>query len=153
MNVPNLIQQLLTLPDVQAKRQFCQEHIPLLDDEFAGALKKQADTFLRSDVRRSLEMGYLLCYTTELTGNPLHRALGLLAEANARSIGGLGEYQRAVELYDEAAEIYQAHDRPAEQANAQVGKVYSLAYLGRYEEALESGSWASDVLEETSADC
>jgi CHAT domain-containing protein len=76
--------------------------------------------------------------------------LGLLAEANARSIGGLGEYQRAVELYDEAAGIYQAHDRLVEQANAQVGKVYALAYLGRYEEALEAGRWASDVLEKHS---
>ncbi len=147
MNVPDLIQQLLTLPDVEAKKQFLQEHISLLNDELASTLKKQADKFLRSDVRRSLEMGYLICCTAELTDNPLYRALGLLAEANARSIGGLGEYQRAVELYDEAAGIYRDHDRPVEQANAQVGKVYSLAYLGRYDEAQETGLWASDVLE------
>jgi tetratricopeptide (TPR) repeat protein len=72
----------------------------------------------------------------------------LLAEANARSIGGLGEYPRAVELYDEAAEIYRACGRPADQARSQVGKVFSLGFLGRNAEAFEAGEWASRVLEQ-----
>jgi CHAT domain-containing protein len=148
MTVPDLTEQLLKLPDVEAQKRFLQEYTSLLDDAVANGLKGQADRFLRTAVQRSLETAELLVYMTELTGNPLYRALGLLAEANARSIGGLGEYQRAVELYDCAAAIYQAHGLPAEQANAQVGKVFSLALLGRYQEAQEAGEWASVILEQ-----
>jgi CHAT domain-containing protein len=147
MAFQNLTEQLLELPDAEAQRQFLQAHVFLLDDEVANALKGQADQFLRSDIQRSLETAALLFYMAELTGDPLYRALGLLAEANARSIGGLGEYQRAVELYDEAAEVYQTHGRLVDQAKAQVGKVFSLAYLGRYDEALDIGHWASAILE------
>ncbi|MFQ5341407.1 MAG: CHAT domain-containing protein, partial [Anaerolineae bacterium] len=37
--------------------------------------------------------------------------------------------------------------RLVDQANAQVGKVFSLALLGRYSEALEIGQWAGRILE------
>jgi CHAT domain-containing protein/tetratricopeptide (TPR) repeat protein len=148
MTSQELTEQLLGLPDAEAQRRFLQQHASLLNDEVASALKEQADRFLRSDIQRSLETAELLFYLTELTGNPLFRALGLLTEANARSIGGLGEHQRAVELYDQAAEIYRVHDLAVEQARSQVGKVFSLAMLGRYDDALEAGRWASSILEE-----
>jgi len=148
MTCRELIEQLLALPDVEAQKRFLEEHATLLDDQVAHALKEQADQFLRSDVQRTLETADLLFYMAELTSTPHYRALGLLVEANARSIGGLGEYQRAVELYNEAAQIYQAQGRLVDQAKAQVGKVFSLALLGRYGEALETGHWASRVLEE-----
>jgi CHAT domain-containing protein len=144
----DFIEQLLVLPDVAAQKRFLERDVRMLDDGIADALKGQADQLLRSDIHRSLQTAGLLLHLAELTGNPLHRALGLLAEANARSIGGLGEYARAVELYDEAAAIYKAHNRLVDQANAQIGKVFSLAILGRYDEALEAGQWASEVLEE-----
>jgi CHAT domain-containing protein len=142
-----LIGSLLALPDVAAQRRFLEEHISLLDDQVASALKERADQFLRADLQRSLETADLLLYLAELTDNPLHQALGLLAEANARCLGGLGEYQRALDLYDEAAGIYQANGCLAEQARSQIGKLYALAFLGRYAEALETGGWASEVLE------
>ena len=148
MTQEEFIEQLLALPDTAAQQQFLAEHAALVDDEVADALKGQADRYLRSDVQHSSQTAALLCSLPELTGNPCHRALGLLAEANARSIGGLGEYQRAVELYDEAAEIYRACGVEVEQARSQVGKVWSLASLGRYAEAFETGAWASQVLEQ-----
>jgi CHAT domain-containing protein len=147
MTHEGFMEQLLALPDTTAQRQFLAEHAALVDDEVADALKGQADRYLRSDVQHSLQTAALLCSLPELTGNPCHRALGLLAEANACSIGGLGEYQRAVELYDEAADIFEARGQPVEQARSQVGKVWSLASLGRYDEAFETGEWACQVLE------
>lgn len=147
MTTNEFVERLLKLPSTESPKRFLEEHAFLLNDDLADALKERADQFLRSDIDRSLRMVELLLHTATLTENPLYRALGLLAEANARSIGGLGEYERAVELYNEAAAIYEAHNRPAEQANAQVGKVFSLAILGRYDEALEAGHWAGDVLE------
>jgi tetratricopeptide (TPR) repeat protein len=148
MNPDTLAEQLILQPDEAAQRAFLLAHAAALDDSCADALKAQADGFLRSDVQRSLQAAELLRFLAELTGQPSHRALSLLAEANALSIGGLGEYSRAVELYDEAAEIYRACGRPAEQARSQVGKVFSLGFLGRNTEAFESGEWASRVLEE-----
>ncbi len=148
MSQQEFLDQLLALPDIATQRRFLSEHVHLVDDQVADALKGQADRYLRFDVQLSLLTASLLCSLPELTGNPCHRALGLLAEANARSIGGLGEYERAVQLYDEAAEIYRACGKVVEPAKSQVGKVWSLSCLGRHEEAFETGAWASGVLEE-----
>jgi tetratricopeptide (TPR) repeat protein len=142
----DLVEQLMALPDVATRRCFLQERVSLLDDRVADALKEQADRFLRSDIRRSLQIAELLLHLATLTDNPLHRALGLLAEANARAIG-LSEYQRAIELYDEAADVYRASGCLAKQARSQVGKIIALARLGRYAKALEIGQWAGGVLE------
>jgi CHAT domain-containing protein len=117
-----------------------------LDDQIASALKAQADQFLRADIKRSLQTAGLLYHVAELTGNSAHRALGLLAEANARSIG-LGQYQQGIELYDEAADIFRARGQLVEQAQSQVGKIGSLINLSRYQEALDTGRWAARILE------
>lgn len=147
MTALTLVEQLMALPDVATQRHLLESHRDLLDDSVADALKTRADQFLRSEINRSLETADLLVWMADLTGNQVYRALGLLAEANARSIGGLGEYQRSVELYDEAADIYRDCGQPLQQARAQVGKVFSLAFLGRYEEAMETGRWAGEILE------
>jgi CHAT domain-containing protein/tetratricopeptide (TPR) repeat protein len=147
MDSHELIERLVGLPEADAQRRLLEEHASLLDDQAAHCLKEQADRLLREDVGHSLEMAGLLVYLGDLVGNPFYRALGLLAEANARCIGGLGEYQRAIELYNEAAEIYRQHGRVLEQARSQIGKLYALAFLGRYDEALEIGEWARGILE------
>ena len=139
--------QLLALPDAEARARYLREHASLLDDQVAAALKAEADQSLRVDVQRSLETAGLLLDLGEVMGNPLHRALGLLAKANVHLIG-LGEYQAALDLYDEAAGIYKAHGCLVRQARSQIGKISALAFLGRYEQALESGEWASRVLED-----
>lgn len=146
MNASDLVETLVTLPDAATKQNFLNEQVSSLNDEVASLLKQQADHFLRADIRTSLEIANLLGYIAELTYNPLYKALGLLVEANARSIG-LGEYARAIELYDEAAEIYRAHECLAEQARSQIGKVNALPHLGRFSEALDVGQWASPILE------
>lgn len=144
----DLVEHLLALPDVKAQKRFLKERASLLDDQVADALKERADQFLRADVQRSLKIAELLFHMGQVTGHLPYHALGLLVEANACSIGGLGEYQRAVALHDEAAEIYQTQGCLVSQAKAQVGKVFSLALLGRYDEAQETGRWASRILEE-----
>src|SRR6185295_3613644 len=103
------IEQLLALPDPAAQRELLVAHPERLDDQVAHALKDQADQLLRADLQRSLDTAQLVCHMAEWNGNPLHRALGLLAEANARAIG-LGEYTDALACYDAAAAIYYTHD-------------------------------------------
>ncbi|MFQ5856035.1 MAG: CHAT domain-containing protein [Anaerolineae bacterium] len=144
-----MIEGLLALPDTAAQRRFLEEHVSLLDDQVAGVLKQQADQFLRADVNRSLETADLLLHLAELTNNPLHRALGLRSTAHALSMGGLGEYQRALDLYDAAAGIYQEHGCIVDWAIIQIGRMASLTKLSRYGEALEVGDRAARVLEES----
>ena len=146
MNAPDFVEKLVTLPDVASQRNFLNEKVPLLNDEVARLLKAKADHLLRANIHGSLSIAELLHYISEIKHNPLYGALGLLVEANARSIG-LGEYERAVSLYDEAAEIYRLNGRVAEQARSQVGKVNALSYLSRFPEALEAGEWATPILE------
>ncbi|MEZ4768232.1 MAG: tetratricopeptide repeat protein [Caldilineales bacterium] len=93
-------------------------------------------------------MAYLLQYLGDLQGDDCDRALGLLAEANALTLGGLGQYTLAVDRYDRAAALYDQHEQVAEKAGAVVGKVFALAMLGQYEEALETGAQARPVLEQ-----
>ena len=146
MNSQDFLAQLDALPDGAAQKRFLQEHAAQLDDDLANALKAQADRFLRSDLSRSLQSARLLLAMAELTGNPLYRALGLLAEANARCLGS-GDYDCAIELYDEAIDIYRENGCPVRQARSQVGRIFALCRLSRYDEAQEAGRWASQVLE------
>jgi len=145
MPCSDLVDQLLAQPDLAAQRQFLKDRPSRLDDQFVHDLKQCADQFLRSDLHRSLQIVDLLYDAAELTGNPLHRALGLRAEANAASIGQR-QYQRGLELYDQAGEIYRAQGRLVEQAISQIGKIGALLYLGRYEAALACGHWANSIL-------
>ena len=141
----NLIEQLMALPDIAGQHRLLQEHVSLLDDQVAEALLEKVIQFQRADIQRALQTAGLILYMAKLTDNPLHRALGLRAEAQALSIG-LGEYQQAIELYDEAIEICRAHDDPLGQANIQITRVWSLASLGHHPEAFEAGQWASGIL-------
>ena len=148
MNAEEFVERLLSHPDITAQRGFLEKHQSYLDNEVVFLLKEKADHFLRANVHRSFEIAELLYYIAELTDNSLFRAnaLGLLVEANGRSIG-LGEYGRAITLYDEAAEIYRLNGCIAEQARSQVGKVNALSYLGRFAEALEIGQGTLPILE------
>ena len=102
----DLLTQLLAETDLARQRELVDANLALIDDAFMVALKTSAADFLRADVRAALALGKLMLYAAGHTGNPHHRALALLVNANARSLGGLGEYGPALELYDEAAEIY-----------------------------------------------
>ena len=145
MTEAELVEQLLKLPDISTRRRFLEEHKPLLNDEVARLLDLQAAHFLRADIGLMLEIAELICYMAELTNNPLYKGWSRMIEADARSIG-LGEYELAIALYDEAAAIHEAHGSP-KQALSLLGKVNALSYVGRYEEALEIGNRISPVLE------
>lgn len=142
------LEQLFSLDTPQEQRAFLELNIAQLEvEETARRLKAQADQYLRSNIQYSLQTSQLLVRLSELSGSPRPRALAYLAEANARSIG-LGEYEAALQLYDQAAEIYLAEGSPVEQAVSQIGKIGALVFLGRYQEALDTGQAASSVLEQ-----
>lgn len=143
----DLIDRLLACPGLPSQMAFVDGNLPLFDDAAVQALKDEATQVLRVDVQHSLQLADLVLYVAGRTGNPLHRALGLLAQANAYTLGGLGEYQTGLERYNQAAAIYHAHDEPVKEANAQVAKLLALSNLGRYDEALATGEWAGAILQ------
>lgn len=138
---------LAALVDLDAQRAYLDQHVDLLDDAVAAALKAEADRGLRADLDQSRRMVELLAHLAELTGDPCHRALGLLADANVRLIG-LGICEEAVALYDRAATLYRGCGREVEAARSQIGKISALARLGRHDEAIACGRWAAPILQE-----
>ncbi|HEX7976685.1 MAG TPA: CHAT domain-containing tetratricopeptide repeat protein [Anaerolineales bacterium] len=136
-------------PDGPGERRLLLEQVAQLapdeQDQLLEGLKQQADQLMRTDVRRCIAVSDLMLALAQVTGNPLHRALGLLAIANAHNVA-LGEYRQAVEYYDRAAEIYAAQGEVVRQAQSQIGKIHALAQIGRYSDALEAGEWARKVL-------
>jgi tetratricopeptide (TPR) repeat protein len=145
MDPHDIVEQLLSLPDLEAQKDYLAENAPSLPDGLASALKERADSLVRSDIRRALEVAELIRHYATLSGNPLDTAEALLAEGNAR-FAGLGEYAPAIQLYDGAAEIYRHQGRPGLEARSQVGKLGALANLGRCEEAIQVGEEISAAL-------
>ncbi|MGB0387397.1 MAG: CHAT domain-containing protein [Ardenticatenaceae bacterium] len=151
MNPNAFVEELLTLPSLAAQKQFLKSHREVLQnqefaDEVAPQLKAKADHFLRTKIEKTLQIVECLFCLAELTQNPLYRALGLRAKGNVYGIGQ-GDHKRAIDTYDQAADIYRVAGRQVEQAISQTGKIWSLAVLGRYEEALETGQWACTIFE------
>ncbi len=145
MSTHETIERLLAESDPVSQQQLLSACASQWGSTAAATFKAEADRFLRADVARSLRVAQWMQRLAALTSAPADQALGLLAEANARSIGQ-HEYQQAIVLYDEASAIYGREQMPVEQARAQIGKVGALSYLGRYSEADLAGQWAGQIL-------
>ncbi|MBX3013775.1 MAG: CHAT domain-containing protein [Caldilineaceae bacterium] len=140
------VERCLACPDREAQHTFLHTYAGQADEAVAHLLKQRADQQMRSAVGDALQIAQLLLELGEKANLPVARALGLTAEANALTAGGLGDYDRAVACYEQAAAIYQSLQRPLEQATVVVGKVSALAFLGRYADALVAGQWAAEIL-------
>jgi len=139
-----VIDQLLALPESQ-RLDYLTQHIATFDDDAAHTLKARADSALRAELQTSLALAELLKTAGACKPNPYYRALGLRAEANCYAIG-LGQYERALATYDEAAAIYRQHNDTLNEAKAQIGKVWPLAALGHYDESIKLGDWIAHIL-------
>lgn len=149
LNPGHLTHLLFSLPNSTSQKLFLSIHLPYLSaadqDLLAGYLKANADQYLRSNIDACLNTADLLFYLAEISHNDLHRALGLRVQANAYAHGGLGEYQKAIAAYDEAAAIYEQHGQIVLQAGCQFAKLTPLANLGQHEEAFTLGEWAAQI--------
>ncbi len=149
MDIQGLVEHSIANTGAEGQPLILAEEVAALEknsqDEFAAALKQKADQLMRTDIKQSTRVAQLIVDLSVITGNPLHRALGLLAQANACSVV-LGEYSQGIGLYNQAAEIYAEQGRPVEQAQSQIGKIYALGNLGQYKQAQVDFKWASQVL-------
>lgn len=144
-----VVASLFALPEASQKQCIADiaAHLdPETQDAIADLLKEKSDYFLRSNIQTCLQIADLLICLGQMAQNDWYRALGFRARANAYAYGGLGEYQEAIRLYDQAAAIYKAKNHLVNQAGCNYAKLMPLAHLGRYDEAKEAGEWARKIL-------
>lgn len=149
-----LVTSLLT-----SDRTACQNRlnalIPTLDAAsillLINQLKKEADKFLRSEIQTSLAIGEMIRHIADLTGDPLHTVKAIAVEANAYGHGGLGRYEEAAVLYDEAAAIYVAQEDEVMQAAAFSASLIPLIHLGQDETVFDRFFNAEEILQRHNA--
>lgn len=107
-------------------------------------LKKEVDRQIRVDAKEALKLAERTYELSLLVEDPLARALGLRARAQALHV--LGHYAEAIDLYQAASEIYQKAGRAVEAARIGRAMIDALMYLSRYEEALEIAEEARQTL-------
>jgi tetratricopeptide (TPR) repeat protein len=138
--------QILEVAGFAAQVEIAKKQSSAIGDEVAEAIRQGALQYLRSDIERTLQIAELLIQLAELTSNPNHEARGLWVEAHARSIG-LGEYERSLELYDQASKLFDLQDEALLSARVRGGKLWALASLGRHSEAIAIGEAVAAILE------
>jgi CHAT domain-containing protein/tetratricopeptide (TPR) repeat protein len=141
----SFIQEWLQAKDDRQRQEFLRAHRPEITDEVVQAMKTAVSQRLRQDPRDALDLAESILFAATLSGQPMHRAWGLMAKGNAQRY--LAQYQEAIATYDMARSICLAQDRPVEAARPQMAKVAVLAYLGQFEEALQAADEARRVFE------
>ncbi len=147
MDTQRLARALIDQPDPETRARLFAEHAAQLNDDLAQSLKTLSDYYLRTEVARAQNAADALLQLAEFTKNPRHRALGLLAWGNIYTLA-LGEYENAIPFFDEATAIYREENDRTNMARSQIGKIWALLNLSRYEEVESTAEWASQILEE-----
>ncbi|MCA9917130.1 MAG: tetratricopeptide repeat protein, partial [Anaerolineales bacterium] len=145
-----LLNRLLAANNPNERRYLLAQFAPIFSTNkrksLANLLKKEADRLMWENIDLCFEFADLISQMAQLFDAPIFQALSLRARGNGYSIG-LGEHQKGIDCYDEAAQMYADLGCQVEQAQSQNGKLYALANLSRYEEALATGEKASRILE------
>jgi len=120
------------------------EHNALLDLELASALKsllydaRDNNPALARGAATALRQVANLTNDTEIIATALWMEGIIALELD-------GHAEQAITKFDEAAIIFHQLEEPLQIASVHLGKLYALALLGRYNEALECGLGARDV--------
>ena len=142
--IAEFITNLEQLSDPLEQRHYIESGIEWLTDETVQLMKARANELLSLDIDRGVALADNIIYASQVSGKPIHRALGLMVQANAlRRRGKLAE---AVSLYDQAQQTALEAGNEVEAARSQVGKIGALCSLGEYKQALETAQFAGPIL-------
>lgn len=148
--IDGLIEQLLQTADEEGRGKYLAASIPLMDPDqihdLAAALKERVISYLRKDADLAMASAELVVEIANIVKNGSLQALGwrLVGQVHLLAYGEINEamnyYAQALELYDRMGDIQG-------RAETAITHVWALAELGRYEEALQEGSLAIEVLQ------
>ena len=148
MTADNRIEQLLNAPSDDARRQVwdaCLAEFSVHD--FSQHLKQGYLRKMRSDPQEALRIAALMHELSIIVDEPTIHALALRTEANIRTIA-LGQHEQALQLFEQAAQIYTEHNQPVEVARVDSGRVWPLGNLERYQESVTTGHRALSVFKQ-----
>jgi CHAT domain-containing protein len=143
MEKQELLNELLRLSDAGELNGVSWPDSIAVDPALIEALKKEVDFYIRSDAQEALKRAELAYWLSEQVSDPLAKALGIRAKAQALHV--LGRYGEAIEFYERARLIYQSENRPVENGRIARAAVDALMYQGRYDEALALASDAREI--------
>ena len=137
------IEQLRDL-SLEDGRAYIQEHIAELSDHAAIAylLTDEALRLLYSPFI-SLKLAELLIFFGEYVHHTSSHALGLKAKGDALMM--IGHHQAALDALDAAGEEFKLLGDEGNWARSRISWIYSAAWLGRVEEALQAATQAREV--------
>lgn len=116
------------------QRHLIAQSAALLTDDMVQNMKARANDLLLSDNARSLNFSYNIIYASKVSGQPLHKALGLIVQGNVWL--QRGQYRKAIMRYDKAQQVAQLANSPVEAARSQIGKIGALIRLGLHQQAI-----------------
>ncbi len=144
LTADDFITHLERLDDPAEQRRLIEREAASLTDETVQRMKARANDLLDSNIARGVALAENIIYASQVSGQPVHRALGLMVQANAHM--WRGDQHAAIRLYDEAQAVALAAGNPVEAARSQVGKVGALMYLGEHRQAIAIAQKTGDVL-------
>ncbi len=135
----------LAAADQAGRVELLAHHAPLADVELARALKALYLETNTSAPAQAAGAAAALVVLADLTEHPEARALAAWTAGMATQRID-GQMEQALALLDAAAKQFTLLGQPHTAAATQVSKVYALAILGRYDEAISCGLRARDTL-------
>jgi CHAT domain-containing protein len=140
----DLFLQNLRVLSLEEGKAYIKEHIDELSDHAAtgNLLADEALRILYSPFV-SLKLAELLVFFGEYVHRTSSHALGLKAKGDALML--IGHHKAAVECLDAAGEEFRRLGDVGNWARSRIGWIYSAAWLGRVEEALQQAEQAHNV--------
>ncbi|MDQ3750477.1 MAG: CHAT domain-containing tetratricopeptide repeat protein, partial [Acidobacteriota bacterium] len=130
------------------REKLIRRNAPLADAELARFLKDICLDSWTSNPTRAVRAAQSLAFVSKINPQPEIIALAAWTDGLAQMING--QLRHAVACFDEAQEKFQNLNQNHTAASTQVGKLYPLAMLGRYDEAIECGLKAREIFLECS---
>lgn len=145
MQIQELVARLLETNKKVKHRLLLKKNSHLVNLKLAEDLKNTYYESWTNEPEKTHNAATALEVLLELIPTDQVKALTLWVKA----IAGLteGQTEKAIIFLDEAAQIFNKINNPYQAAQTQVSKLYALALLGRYDEAVEVGKKASKILE------
>ncbi len=136
------------MTDPAAQREYLETRfraLPEAEVEAVGqAIKEACVRALWVSARQADACAELARSWAQVTKQPHDQALGVRLNAMVLALG-YGRFEDALVLYDQAIAMYKALDETLGQALVHLSRIWAVARLGRYEQAVSDGEWAAQV--------